>query len=76
MVLMKTTYWIDPEDNPLIIHEGNSVLIKVNDLRQGQSLEVYLAPMLLPLLRIAVDNAELGAGSAPPLQEKEGTPLG
>jgi hypothetical protein len=76
MVLSKTTYWIDPEDNPLIIHEGNSVLIKVNDLRQGQSLEVYLAPALLPLLRRAVDNAEPGAGSAPPLQEKERTPLG
>jgi hypothetical protein len=66
MVLTKTTYWIDPEDNPLIIHEGNSFLIKVNDIRQGQSLEVYLAPALLPLLRKAIDKAEQEAKSAPP----------
>lgn len=61
----KTTYWIDPEDNPLIIHDGDSVLIevKVIDHVQGQALDVFLAPALFGALRRAMDKAEQGNGS-------------
>ncbi len=64
----KTTYWIDPEDNPLIIHEGDSVLIevKVIDPVQGQALDVVLAPTLFGALRKAMDKAEQGAKVTPP----------
>jgi hypothetical protein len=82
-VLSKTTYWIDPEDNPLIIHEGNSVVIRVNDITGGQGLEVCVAPALLPVLRKAIDKAEQRPESSLPLpaapschageQEKEET---
>ena len=57
----KTTYWIDPEDNPLIIHEGDSILIETKDLAQGQALDVFLAPTLFGALRSAMDKAEQGA---------------
>ena len=60
-VQTKTTYWIDPEDNPLIIHENDSILIEVNDPVQGQALDVFLAPMLFGALRKAMDKAEQGA---------------
>jgi hypothetical protein len=32
-VQTKTTYWIDPEDNPLVINDGDSVLIQVKGPR-------------------------------------------
>jgi hypothetical protein len=56
----KTTYWIDPEDNPLIINNGDSVLIevKVLDHVQGRALDVFLAPALFGALRKAMDKAE------------------
>jgi hypothetical protein len=59
-VQTKTTYWIDPEDNPLIINDGDSVLIevKVIDHVQGQALDVFLAPALFGALRKAIDKAE------------------
>jgi hypothetical protein len=60
-VQTKTTYWIDPEDNPLIIHEDNSILIEVKDLAQGRALDVFLAPTLFGALRKAMDKAEQGA---------------
>ena len=65
----KTTYWIEAEDNPLIIHEGDSVLIevKVKDPVQGQALDVFLAPGLFGALRKAMDKAEQGAESQPPV---------
>jgi hypothetical protein len=64
---MKTTYWIDPEDNPLIVHDGDSVLIevKVLDLGDGRALDVFLAPALFGALRKAMDKAEQGTKSAP-----------
>jgi len=61
----KTTYWIDPEDNPLIIREGDSILIEIKDLAQGQALDVVLAPGLFGAVRKAMDKAEQGA-KAPP----------
>jgi hypothetical protein len=41
-VQTKTTYWIDPADNPLIIHENGSIVIEINDSVQGQALDVFL----------------------------------
>jgi hypothetical protein len=64
-VQTKTTYWIDPADNPLIVHEGDSILIQVNEPVQGQALDVFLAPALFGALRRAMDKAEQGA-KAPP----------
>lgn len=61
----KTTYWIDPADNPLIVHEDDSILIQVNEPVQGQALDVFLAPTLFGALRRAMDKAEQGA-KAPP----------
>ena len=54
----KTKYWIDAEDNPLIIHEGDSILIEIKDLAQGRALDVFLAPALFGALRRAMDKAE------------------
>lgn len=56
----KTTYWIDPEDNPLIVNDGDSVLVevKVLDHVQGQALDIFLAPALFGALRKAMDKAE------------------
>jgi hypothetical protein len=54
----KTTYWIDREDNPLIVHEQDSVLIEVIDLGQGRALDVFLTPALFGALRSAMDKAE------------------
>jgi hypothetical protein len=59
-VQTKTTYWIDPADNPLIIHEDHSILIEVIDPVQGQALDVFLAPTLFGALRRAMDKAEQG----------------
>jgi hypothetical protein len=66
-VQTKTTYWIDPEDNPLIIHDGDSVLIevKVIDHVQGQALDVILAPALFGALRKAMDKAEQETKATP-----------
>jgi hypothetical protein len=64
-VQTKTTYWIDPEDNPPIIHEGDSILIETKDLTQGQALDVFLAPALFDALRRAMDRAEQGAKATP-----------
>lgn len=63
----KTTYWIDPEDNPLIIHDSDSVLIevKVIDHVQGQALDVFLAPALFGALRKAMDKAEQETKATP-----------
>ena len=61
----KTTYWIDPEDHPLIIHEGDSILIEIKDLARGRALDVFLAPALFSALRKAMDKAEQGAKAAP-----------
>ena len=61
----KTTYWIDPEDNPLIIHEGDSILIQTKDLAQGRALDVFLAPALFGALRRAMDKAEQGTKTTP-----------
>lgn len=60
-MLTKTTYWVDPEDNPLIIHEGDSILIETKDLDHGQALDVFVAPALFGALRRAMDKAEQGA---------------
>jgi hypothetical protein len=64
-VQTKTTYWIDPEDNPLIIHDGDSVLIETKDLTQGRALDVFLAPALFGALRRAMDKAEQGPKATP-----------
>ena len=63
----KTTYWIDPEDNPLIVHDSDSVLIevKVIDHVQGQALDVFLAPALFGALRKAMDKAEQETKATP-----------
>ena len=63
----KTTYWIDPEDNPLIINDGDSVLIevKVLDHVQGQALDVFLASALFGALRRAMDKAEQETKATP-----------
>ena len=65
-MLSKTTYWIDPEDNPLIIPQGSSVMIQVNDITRGQGLEICVAPALLPVLRKAIDKAEQSPEPGPP----------
>lgn len=54
----KTTYWIDATDNPLIIHEGDSILVEINDPVHGQALDVFLAPTLFGGLRRAMDKAD------------------
>jgi hypothetical protein len=66
-VQTKTTYWIDPEDNPLIVHDGDSVLIevKVLDHGDGRALDVFLAPTLFDALRKAMDKAEQKTKAAP-----------
>jgi hypothetical protein len=66
-VQTKTTYWIDQEDNPLIIHEDNSILIEIKDLTQGRALalDVFLGPALFGALRRAMDKAEQEAKAKP-----------
>jgi hypothetical protein len=57
---MKTTFWIDQEDNPLIIHEGDSVLIEVTVIgsAHAEAVDVFVAPALFGALRGAMDKAE------------------
>jgi hypothetical protein len=66
-VQTKTTYWIDPEDNPLIVHDGDSVVIEVKalDHGHGRALDVFLAPALFGALRKAMDKAEQETQAAP-----------
>lgn len=57
---MKTTYWIDQEDNPLITNEGDSVVIEVKVIGpvHAEAVDVFLAPTLFGALRRAMDKAE------------------
>lgn len=72
----KTTYWIDPEDNPLIIDDGDSVLIEVKVIDQvhGQALDVFLAPALFGALRRAMRKAEQGTKATPQRTRDEKPP--
>jgi hypothetical protein len=56
----KTTYWIDQEDNPLITHEGDSVVIEVKVIGSvhAEAIDFFLAPALFGALRRAMDKAE------------------